>query len=329
MAVSELVPSTPPARAWTHRSSARAQRSRGSRARRLQPRVESQKVPLVRQLWRNPGAWVVAVVLAIPAACAIDAKLALTGTQQWGLAAFAWLVVVTVTTELPRERRLVVLCFLPMITAAEFLLSHQQGWYAYRLDNIPPWIPPAHGIVFLTALRAVDARRVPTVVLAWTAAGGQAAYCLLNLLVRGDELGAALGTVYLVGMVLLPADGKRFYAGLGLVVAYLEIVGSSLGTWAWAPGIHGLAATNPPSGAIGGYAMVDGAAFVVAACVTWSAARLAAMTGRAAHLASMRAWRSPSHPTEPSSSALPGRYLHLPVITDAATTDTASWRPLE
>ena len=181
--------------------------------------------------------------------------------------------------ELPRERRLVLLCFLPLITAAEFLLSHQQGWYAYRLDNIPPWIPPAHGIVFLTALRAVDARRVPTAVLAWGAASLQAAYCLLNLIVRGDELGAALGAVYLAGMVVLPADGKRFYAALGLVVAYLEIAGSSLGTWAWAPQVHGLAATNPPSGAIGGYAMVDGAAFVVAACVTWAAARLAVPAG--------------------------------------------------
>ncbi len=310
----------------------------GVAPRRVQPGVESRRVPPIRQLWRNPGAWVVAVVLAIPAACAIDAKLALTEPQQWGLAAFAWLVLVSVVIELPRERRLVVLCFLPMITAAEFLLSHQQGWYAYRLDNIPPWIPPAHGIVFLTALCAVEARRVPTVVLAWTAAGVQAAYCLLNLLLRGDELGAALGAVYLVGMVVLPADGKRFYAGLGLVVAYLEIVGSSLGTWAWAPEIHGLATTNPPSGAIGGYAMVDGAAFVVAACVTWSAARLPALTGLRRPSGAHARMRSPGaaadrpvasgtprrHPTEPSSSALPARSPHLPVITDATT-----WQPLE
>ena len=236
-------------------------------------------MPLVRPLWRRPGAWFAAVLVAIPAGCAIDAKLALTEPQQWGLAALAWLVVAGVLIELPRERRLVVVCFLPLITAAELLLSHQQGWYAYRLGNIPPWIPPAHGIVFLTALCTVDARRVPTRVLAWAAAGLQAAYCLLNLVVRGDELGAVLGAVYLVGMVVLPADGKRFYAGLGLVVAYLEIVGSSLGTWAWAPVVHGLATTNPPSGAIGGYAMVDGAAFVLAACVTWSATRLGTLTG--------------------------------------------------
>ena len=230
---------------------------------------------MVGRIWRSPGAWVAAVLVAIPAGCAIDAKLALTETQQWWLALLVWLVVAGVLIELPRERRLVVLCFLPLITCAELLLSHQQGWYAYRLGNIPPWIPPAHGLVFLTALCVVELRRVPTTALAWSAAGLQLAYCAVNLLVRGDELGAVLGAVYLAGMVVLPADGKRFYAGLGLIVAYLEIVGSSLGTWTWAPVVHGLATTNPPSGAIGGYAMVDGAAFVVAAALTWGAARVA------------------------------------------------------
>lgn len=233
-------------------------------------------MPVVRQLWHRPAWWFSAVALAIPAACAIDARLGLTSAQQWWLAAGAWLVLAGVARELPPERRLALACFLPLITAAEFLLSHQQGWYAYRLDNIPAWIPPAHGIVFVTALRAIDARRVPTAVLAWGAAGLQAAYCLGNLALRGDELGAVLGSVYLAGMVVLPADGRRFYAALGAVVAYLEVVGSSLGTWAWAPQIHGLAATNPPSGAIGGYALVDGAAFAAAAGLTWLAARLTA-----------------------------------------------------
>jgi hypothetical protein len=66
-------------------------------------------------------------------------------------------------------------------------------------------------------------------------------------------------------MIVLPAEGKRFYAGIGIVVAYLEVVGSALGVWAWAPELFGLAETNPPSGAVGGYAFVDGAAFLLAA----------------------------------------------------------------
>ena len=37
--------------------------------------------------------------------------------------------------------------------------------------------------------------------------------------------------VFLAGMALLPPDGKRFYASLGLVVAYLELVGTALGAW--------------------------------------------------------------------------------------------------
>ena len=76
----------------------------------------------------------------------------------------------------------------------------------------------------------------------------------------GDVFGAALALVFLAGMALLPPDGKRFYASLGLVVAYLELVGTALGAWTWAPVSLGLAAANPPSGAVGGYSLVDGSA---------------------------------------------------------------------
>ena len=126
-----------------------------------------------------------------------------------------------------------------MITLAEIALSHGLGWYAYRLDNIPPWIPPAHGIVFLTALRAVD---MPQVVDARPRlVGGRPPGGLLRAQPRPhrDQFGAALGLVFLAGMLVLPDEGKRFYASLGLVVAYLEIAGTALGTWTWAPQIGG------------------------------------------------------------------------------------------
>ena len=66
-------------------------------------------------------------------------------------------------------------------------------------------------------------------------------------------------------MIVLPAEGKRFYAALGLTVAYLELVGTAAGTWVWAPEQFGLAEMNPPSGAVGGYSLIDGAAFLLAA----------------------------------------------------------------
>ena len=226
-------------------------------------------------LWSDPRRWFAAVYLAIPLACAIDAGLSLSSGQQWLLAAPAWLILVCAMLELPPRRRLALLCFLPLITLAEIALSHALGWYAYRLDNIPAWIPPAHGIVFLTALRAIDTHAISTRVLAWSAAGVQGAYSALMLVLFGDAFGAVLALIFLTGMALLPPDGKRFYASLGLVVAYLEVAGTALGTWTWAPVSLGLSAANPPSGAVGGYSLVDGSAFLLAAAVVWGGARVA------------------------------------------------------
>jgi len=188
-----------------------------------------------RWLWSVPHRWFIAVALAIPLGCAIDTQLELTEAQQWLLAAPVWFVVLSVAALLPRDRRLMLLCFLPLIFVAELLLSHGLGWYVYRLENIPPWIIPAHGIVFLTAMRAVDTTAISTRALAWGAGGAQALYGLGNLVLREDEVGAVLSLVYVIGMVVLPADGKRFYAAIGLVVAYLEVIGSALGVWAWTP----------------------------------------------------------------------------------------------
>ena len=114
----------------------------------------------VAWLWRDARRWFAAVYIAIPAACALDAGLSLSERQQWLLAAVAWLIVAGGLVQLSPRRRLALVCFLPLITLTELLLTHVLDWYAYRLDNIPPWIPPAHGIVFLTALRAIDTQAI-------------------------------------------------------------------------------------------------------------------------------------------------------------------------
>ncbi len=253
------------------------------------------RMPLISWLWTDPLRWFVAVFAAIPVACAIDAKLPLSGGQQWLLAAVGWTIVLGGLLELPRRRQLALVCFLPLITLAEFGLSHGLGWYAYRLENIPPWLPPAHGIVFLTALRAIDTQRVSTRTLAWAAGSAQAAYCGLNLVFREDELGALFGAVYLIGMVVLPDAGKRFYAMLGLVVAYLEIVGTVLGTWTWAPALFGMSEANPPSGAVGGYSLLDGGAFLLAAGLMWLTPRLVAAAPRRGELRVAPADPEPEH----------------------------------
>jgi membrane protein implicated in regulation of membrane protease activity len=69
--------------------------------------------------------------------------------------------------------------------------------------------------------------------------------------------------VFAAVLFVLPAVAQRFYITLGAVVAYLEIIGTALGLWKWAPESLGLAQANPPSGAVAGYLAVDGVAFLI------------------------------------------------------------------
>jgi hypothetical protein len=232
------------------------------------------RIPVVRWLWRDPRRWYAAVALSVPLCCLLDATLLGGDGSSWVLAAMAWIVILGVLPELPPRRRAALLCFLPLITIAELMLSHVLGWYAYRIGHVPAWIPPAHGIVFITALRTIDTTWPSTRALAWAAATGQALYGLGALLLADDVLGALFGIVFVIGMIVLPPEGKRFYAGLGITVAYLELVGTAAGTWSWAATEFGLSEMNPPSGAVGGYSLVDGAAFLLAGFALWLGARL-------------------------------------------------------
>jgi hypothetical protein len=66
---------------------------------------------------------------------------------------------------------------------------------------------------------------------------------------------------------LIRGRAPGVYAAAFLVVTYLEIVGTSLGTWTWQPAdtVTGwIAIGNPPTGAAGGYCFFDAAALTLA-----------------------------------------------------------------
>ena len=59
---------------------------------------------------------------------------------------------------------------------------------------------------------------------------------------------------------------RSVYAGVFLVVAGLELYGTSIGTWRWATELPGLGIPdgNPPSGVASGYVAFDVLALIVA-----------------------------------------------------------------
>jgi hypothetical protein len=224
------------------------------------------------------GSWPTRHPLAAPlpfaamVACVIASFLALDhfadADEQLLLGAATWMILIASCAFLDREDRARALLVVVVATCAEVIGSIVLGAYTYRLENLPAFVPPGHGLVFLAGLRisqSAPVRRHPRafvwgvigLVGAWGAAG-------LVLLGHPDVLGAITGA--LLVYVLLRGRAATMYAGVFLMVGFLEIYGTSIGAWHWAATTPGtpLPAGNPPSGIAGVYVLFDAAAIAFA-----------------------------------------------------------------
>ncbi len=191
-----------------------------------------------------------------------------------------WLVLVALLageSSLVRMQTAVVVVF---ATAIEYTCSPLLEVYLYRFHNVPAYVPPGHGLVYLAALAIGRTSLVREHTRAFTVAAltGIGAYAAYGLLIseRTDLLGA-LWFCCLVGFFRWgPSPG--LYVGAAFVVTYLELTGTALGTWVWQyddpTGLVPIG--NPPSGAAGGYGWVDLAARLSA---PWLLDRWRRMTG--------------------------------------------------
>jgi hypothetical protein len=86
----------------------------------------------------------------------------------------------------------------------------------------------------------------------------------LVLLGRTDALGAITGALLIY--VLLRGRAATLYAGVFLMVGFLELYGTSIGAWHWAATAPDtpLPTGNPPSGIAGVYVLFDVAAIAIA-----------------------------------------------------------------
>lgn len=186
--------------------------------------------------------------------------------QQLGLGALTWIVLVAAVWRLRPERRAQVVGVVVFATVGEVTGSLLWGVYHYRLHNLPLFIPPAHGLVFLTGLALSVALARHARALVWTAAAVATAWGLLGLTVLPQrDVAGAVGVPLLLAF-LWRSRYRAVYAGVFLVVAALELYGTAIGTWRWAaelPGL-GIADGNPPSGVASGYVWFDVMALLVA-----------------------------------------------------------------
>ena len=189
-------------------------------------------------------------------------------TTQLALGAATWLVLLVSCAPLSADQRARVALVVLVATSAEVLGSVILGAYTYRLENLPAFVPPGHGLVYLGGLaisQSVLVRRhrrtflvaVGAMVAAWAAAG-------LIAFGRTDVLGALAGALLIY--VLVRGRVPTLYAGVFLIVAFLEIYGTSVGAWQWAQTAPGtpLPAGNPPSGIASIYVLFDISAIALA-----------------------------------------------------------------
>jgi hypothetical protein len=199
--------------------------------------------------------------------------------EQLALGVLTWAVLLACLTRAGLDRRAQVVGVVCFATIGEVTGSLIWGVYHYRLHNLPLFVPPAHGIVYLTGLsfaRALQRHVRPLVAVAAIAA---ATWGLLGLTVlpRRDVAGAV--GIPLLLVFLWRSRNRALYASVFLFVAALEFYGTALGTWRWERTLPGLGIPdgNPPSGVASGYVWFDVMALLTAPiAVRWLRTRTAA-----------------------------------------------------
>ena len=211
-----------------------------------------------------------AIVAFIGVLLAVDTQADARSQLLLGLAAWVALALaLRGVSPLIRAQTLVVVV---VATCAEVVGSIIWGVYTYRLENLPSFVPPCHGLVYLAGFSLAAAAsnkllqdwlvRVALVaVVAWGIAG-------VTVLPRPD-VGGAIGAA-LLAVYLIRGRAPEIYAAVFLVVAWLELYGTAIGTWEWAVTIPGTAVPqgNPPSGVAAGYVWFDIVAIALAAPLT-------------------------------------------------------------
>jgi hypothetical protein len=200
----------------------------------------------------------------LAALLAVDTQVDLSG--QLALGGLTWIVLLLAARPLPVQRRAQVAVVICAATVAELTGSILWGVYSYRLHNLPTFVPPAHGLVFMAGLSLSEAVRRHARALVIAAAAIASVWGVLGLIAlpRTDAAGA-LGVPLLLAF-LWRSRARAAYAAVFLVVAGLELYGTAIGTWRWATELPGLGIPdgNPPSGVASGYVWFDVMALLLA-----------------------------------------------------------------
>jgi hypothetical protein len=238
-----------------------------------------------------------AVLAWIPLVLVLDRGASMTEQRLLGVG--TWLLLLALLKRESGRTRAQVAVVVAFATLVEYCFAGWLGVYVYRLHDVPWFVPPGHGLVYLGALAIgrsdVVRRHAGWLVPATLGVAGAYAVWGLFLSGRTDVLGAfwfgCLALFLLRGRQPLRSRQRSVnntvFVGAFFVVTYLELLGTGLGTWTWQvrDPVFGLVAMgNPPSGAAGGYGFFDAAALWLAPKIELFAERRLARRKRGEHV---------------------------------------------
>ena len=161
----------------------------------------------------------------------------------------------------PRIRELMIYAVIIGVFG-EYLFSLGLEMYTYRLENIPLYVPLGHAIVYITTIHfckqsIIKAHRKQLEKVFTIAILG---YSFLFLVFAQDIFGFVMTLTTIFLLRNRPRE-RLFFLSMYIVVAFLEIVGTSYQCWHWPSTafrvIPFLKSANPPSGISLFYFLLD------------------------------------------------------------------------
>ncbi len=185
--------------------------------------------------------------------------------QQNNMGLLAWTILAGFLLGENREVRMQVIVAVAFATLGEHFASIYMEGYTYRFGNVPAYVPPGHGMVYLTAVALARSgfflkysRKIAAFVV--TTCGAWSLWGISGYPAQGDQVGALLYCVFLI--YLFKGRSPMVYLAAFFITTWLELIGTAAGTWKWATiePVLGLSQGNPPSGVAAWYCLVDAVA---------------------------------------------------------------------
>lgn len=211
---------------------------------------------VMRSSRRLPAVTLAVIVAWTAGGLAVDRHVAETGQLVLGVLTAGVLAALLVLHS--KTVRLQTLAVVVIATAGEILGSLVWGLYGYRLENLPAFVPPGHGLVYLAGLSLASLLALRSSALLFAAGAVAVTWGVAGVTVLpSPDVSGTIGCAFLVGVLVWTR--RPVYAGVFMVVVALELYGTAVGTWTWQPSVPGLGLSqgNPPSGVASGYVVFD------------------------------------------------------------------------